>query len=82
MEHDCNNCENAFCKGDVLRNDRGEFKKFIQCRGHHKPQPMKTPLLMVALDHKGAGTVINKLFKDFDIQFSEIDRYPYFRLAV
>jgi len=80
-KHDCNCCE-AFCSGDVLRNERGEFRKFIPCRGRIVPKPMKTPLLMVALMHKGSGTVVNKILKNFDMTFAETDRYPYFRLEV
>lgn len=79
--HDCNNCM-AFCSGDVLRNERGEFKRFTQCRGQAIPQPMKTPLLAIALMHKGGGTVINKILSAHEMRFQEIDRYPYFRLEV
>jgi len=79
--YDCNSCENASCKGDVVRNERFEFRKTVVCRSWKKPASMRTPLLMIALEHKNCGSVVNQLFKKFDISFTEINSYPYFKLT-
>ena len=80
--YDCNNCDNSSCRGDTVRNERFEFRKVVICRGWKKPVPMKTPLLMIALEHKGCGTVLNYLFKKANIKFHEVNKYPYFKLEM
>ena len=79
--YDCNNCDNSSCRGDKATNLNNVIKQ-LPCKGYKIPTPMKTPLLMVAMERKNCATVINRLFKQFDISFSESNAYPYFRLTL
>jgi len=81
-EYDCNNCSRKGCNGDVLRDKRGNFKKFFTCPGQVLPSQMKMSLLENISRHDGYATVLNTVLGRVNLRYAERTYYPGFALEV